>query len=111
MKNIITIIGVLIGTLIVGQGVAQTTEEVCKEKIKALSFMQGEWSGGGWMMTQETGRVEFTQTEQIELGLNGALVHIAGQGWDKEGKMIHNAMAIVSFDPTANEYAMHSFLE
>ncbi len=111
MKNIVTIIGVLIGTLIVGQGVAQSTEEVCKEKIQALRFMEGDWAGSGWVMTQEAGRVEFTQKEKITFALNGSLLQIAGQGWNPEGKMIHNAYAVISYDPIANEYAMHSFLE
>lgn len=111
MKIIVITIGVLIGTFIVGQGVAQTQEKETKKQIGSLEFMVGEWSGGGWMMTQETGRVEFTQKEQINLALNGAVLEIAGQGWNLEGEMIHNAKAIVSYDHQAKEFFMHSFLE
>ncbi len=111
MKKIVTIAGVLIGSLIVGQGVAQPSQSQSKEKIKALEFMVGEWSGSGWMMTPDMGRVEFTQKEVIAFGLNGAILHIEGQGWNPEGKLVHNALAVLSYDGREGKYFMNSFLE
>ncbi len=106
-KLAVTIIGILVATL----ALAQENEELCKEKIKKLDFMLGEWSGGGWMMNQDRTRSEFTQTEKIEMELNGAVLIVRGQGWDTDGKSIHNALGIISYDLVEAKYFMLAMLE
>ncbi|MCP4457396.1 MAG: hypothetical protein GY816_05125 [Cytophagales bacterium] len=106
-KSILTMLGMLMATLCL----AQPEKNIGKEKIKELSFMLGEWSGGGWMINPDRTRSEFTQEEKIEMDLNGAILIIHGNGWDMEGKSIHNALGIISYDIKEDKYFMQAMLE
>lgn len=111
MKKIVLIIGVMVGTLIVGSAFAQASAVGAASRMQQLDFMKGRWSGSGWMMTQDRKRVEFTQKEEISFDLNGTVLRISGKGWNSAGESIHNAFAVVYFNLDTGEYGMHSFLE
>lgn len=110
MKIIKIIIGVALGLFILTDTSAQT-ENVSKEKMKALSALTGEWSGGGWLITREQERKDFTQKEWIKYELDGTIIQIKGQGRNPEGDLIHNAYAIMSYDQKEGKYFMDSYLE
>lgn len=80
-----------------------------KEALSKLDFMAGEWVGSGWMFTQAGKKETFEQTENIQWKLDGAVLMIEGQG-KKEGKVVHDALAIISYDPSKEEYAFRSYL-
>jgi hypothetical protein len=80
------------------------------EKMKALTILTGNWSGGGWMFTEDRKRVEFTQKEEIGFELNETILKISGHGFNLEGKQIHNALGIMFFDTKENKYYMDAFL-
>jgi len=111
MKNTIKLILVIAGISVASLCLAQSEENISKEKIKQLDFLLGEWSGGGWMMNQDRTRSDFTQTEKIEMELNGAVLVIHGQGWDTDSKPIHNALGIISYDTKEEKYSMLAMLE
>jgi len=82
-----------------------------KDKMIALSELEGDWSGGGWMITPSRERIEFSQKESINYELDGTILQIKGQGWNATGDRIHNAYAIMSYDMLLGQYVMNSFLE
>ena len=51
------------------------------------------------------------QTEEIHLKLDGIAILIQGMGKDKgSGKVIHDALAIITFDETSDSYSFQSHL-
>ena len=91
-------------------GFSQTseTDSISKAKIKKLDFMVGNWKGTGWMMGRN-GKSEFEQTERIEFKLDSTAVLIEGKGISN-GKIVHNALAILTYDKSRGNYIFRSYL-
>jgi hypothetical protein len=85
------------------------TDQQAKEQISKLAFMTGHWEGTGWMMGQDRQKHHFTQTEDIQFKLDQTALLIEGKG-TSEGKVIHNALAIVTFNKKDNNYTFQSHL-
>jgi hypothetical protein len=85
------------------------TDSLSKQKIKKLAFIVGKWEGTGWMYGQDRNRYEFNQTEDIKFKLDSTVILIEGTG-TSGAKIIHNALAIISFDQSQNAYNFHSYL-
>jgi hypothetical protein len=72
-----------------------------------LSFMDGVWRGPAWSITPD-GRHDITQTERIGPFLGGAVKVIEGRGYNADGSVGFNALGIISYDPAAQSYKLHS---
>jgi len=108
MKPIALItISLLFHSLSFGQSLE--TDKLSKEKITTLSFLVGEWKGTGWMYGQDRTRHEFEQTENIQFKLDSTTILIEGLG-TSNGKIIHNALAIISYNKENDAYNFHSYL-
>ena len=107
IKTAVTLLGLLAAVL----SFSQTTDNLCKQKMKQLDFMIGKWTGGGWMINQDRTRSEFLQEEVIESDLNGTVLVIHGKGWDQDQKPIHHAFGIISYNLEEEKYNMLAFLE
>ncbi|MEY8848561.1 hypothetical protein AB9K26_07085 [Psychroserpens sp. XS_ASV72] len=107
MKNSLTILLIL---LVSFSGFSQTseTDSISKAKIKELAFMVGNWKGNGWMMGRN-GKSEFEQTEKIEFKLDSTAILIEGKGISN-GKVVHNALAILTYNKTHENYTFRSYL-
>lgn len=110
MKTVKITIGVILALFIVTGSFAQE-DNICKQKMQALKAMEGEWRGGGWIITRDRQRLEFTQKEKIQYLLNGTVLQVHGQGWDVNGELVHNALGMMSYNSKTNEYGMYSYLE
>lgn len=108
MKIILTII--LTG-LLTSQSFSQSfeTDSLSKVKISDLGFMVGNWKGTGWMMGQG-GKSEFEQTEVIQFKLDSTAILIEGKG-KANGKVVHNALAILTYNKADNNYSFRSYLQ
>lgn len=95
-------------TSIVGFSQTSETDSISKAKIKELQFMVGNWKGTGWMMGRH-GKSEFDQTERIEFKLDSTAVLIEGKGLSN-GKVVHNALAILTYDKIKGNYIFRSYL-
>lgn len=80
-----------------------------KEAIQKLSFLEGKWKGKGWIILQGGQKNEFDQTENVQRKLDGTVLLIEGLGKNGE-KTIHNAMAVVSYNPQDSSYQFRSYL-
>lgn len=108
MKKIIysLIVVILTSTTVFSQN--SETDPILKSKIKELSFMVGNWAGNGWMMNRN-GKSEFSQTEKVQFKLDSTSILIEGKGISK-GKVIHNALAILTYDKNKEHYSFRSYL-
>jgi hypothetical protein len=86
--------------------------DVDKEGQKAiakLAYLVGDWEGTGWMMIQDGSKHTFNQYEKIQLKLDGTALLIEGRGF-ADGKLIHDAMAVLTYNKEEAHYNLSSFL-
>ncbi len=85
------------------------------EMMKRVAFLAGNWSGEGWMMFGPGQKRTFTGTETVTSKLDGTVLVIeglhkaAGTAGGPE-RVIHNALAVVSFDPVTKKFKFQSYL-
>jgi len=78
--------------------------------MQKLNFLAGEWSGEACIFPGAGGPVELLQTERAEYKLDGLLLLIEGIGRSKaNGKIILQALGIVSYDDEAGTYHMCAY--
>lgn len=109
MKNLLLIILGIV--LFSGTAFSQSyeTDKESQEAMSKLAFIEGNWKGEGWMMRQDGKKHPFTQTEKISFKLDGTALLVEGLG--KEGeKIIHNALAVITYDKTKGHYNFNSRL-
>lgn len=113
MKNLFKIIlAIWVLTGVQFQAFSQNveTDPVSKKAITSLQHLIGSWSGNGWMMGADREKHEFTQTEKIQFKLDSTAILIEGRGV-AQGKVIHNAMAIITFGGEKDHFAFQSYLQ
>lgn len=77
--------------------------------IQKLDFIVGEWEGEGWHLIngkRETSRVK----EVVKVMAGGTVLAIQGQGKRSDGEVVHDAFAVLNYDPKSKEYRFRSFL-
>ncbi|HEV8598985.1 MAG TPA: hypothetical protein VGQ69_06465 [Gemmatimonadales bacterium] len=95
---------------------AQTPDGAAnRTAIDRLEFMVGRWRGEAWMQRGPGERVQTTMTETVERKLNGVVLQVEGLGvipaaGSSESRVVHHALAIVSFDPQSAAFAMRAYL-
>ena len=93
---------------------AQNIESQSAKEMKRLDFLLGDWKGEGWIEMGPSGRSTFKQTETVQSKLNGTVVLIEGVGKGKlastgqEG-IIHNALAVISYDSRAKKFQFRAY--
>jgi hypothetical protein len=73
-----------------------------------LAIMDGVWRGTAWTITP-AGRHDVVHTERIGPFLGGAVKVIEGRSYNPDGSVGFNAFGIVSYDPVAQAYSLHSY--
>ena len=113
MKNVILICLMLAGML-GNKIVAQPSEAVAKEKMKIFAHWAGHWQGEGSMQMGPGATKTSTVDEYIDFKLEGAVLMVEGIGKAMEGnenKVVHHALAILSFDQVSNQYKFNTYLK
>lgn len=80
-----------------------------KDQMKKLALWTGRWAGTSTSQMQgktESGTVE----ESIEWKVDGHALLINGLGKNKEGKIVHEALGVLSFDAKENRYRLSTWL-
>jgi hypothetical protein len=77
--------------------------------MSKLKNLVGEWSGSGWIVLGPNRREEFTQTESVQVKLGDLLLTIDGRGKNKEGRIVHQAFAVVSYDTARGQYVFSAY--
>jgi hypothetical protein len=82
-----------------------------REAMRPLAFMDGVWRGTAWTILPSGQKHTITQTERIGPFLDGSVKVIEGRGYDPDGTVTFNALGIVSYNPNARTYSMHSYAQ
>lgn len=106
-KAILLILIISVTKLICAQDME--TNQSNKREVSKLAFIVDDWKGNGWMMGQDGQKHSFSQTENISFKLDSTAILIQGHGMN-DGKVIHNAMAIITYNKAENHYNFHSYL-
>lgn len=94
-------------------GTPSADRSVVVEKMKALSFLVGEWEGTGSMQMGPGPRLNAKASEVAQYRLSGHAMLIEGLGTAKtsEGgteQTVHEAIGLITWDTQANRYVMHA---
>lgn len=107
-KNLILVLSIFFVTNSFCQ--SYQTDATSKSEVSKLAFITGQWKGQGWMMMAGGKKSVFDQTENIQFKLDSTAILIEGLG-KNDGKVIHNAMAIVSYNKEDKNYVFQSYLQ
>lgn len=82
--------------------------------IERLAFMVGRWRGEAWMQRGPE-RVQTIMTETVEAKLGGTVLQVEGQGiatgsGGAAPRVVHHALAVVSFDAQTSAYGLRSYV-
>ena len=80
--------------------------------MSRLAFLEGRWEGQGWHQARpDAERRHFTQAEDIQRKLDGQLLIIEGRGHaaDDPERVVHQALAVVSYDTAGARYRWAAF--
>ncbi|HEX8369712.1 MAG TPA: hypothetical protein VF604_14295 [Pyrinomonadaceae bacterium] len=78
-------------------------------EMKKLESLAGQWKGAGWIQ-QGAKRETFAGTETVQRKLDGLALLVEGKFSNAEGKVIHETLAVLSFDPKAKGYRFRTYL-
>jgi len=84
--------------------------ETQRSAMKKLDFLIGEWSGEARVVRGPGEPVDLVQTEEAQYKLGGLLLSIEGIGRAKsDGRLMLQALGLVSFDDESGAYRMRAF--
>ena len=88
-------------------------EKARVDAMKSLDFLVGEWVGDGWIVRGRDDRATFHQRETVRAAAGNSVVVIDGLGTStvagNEGKVTHQAFAVVSYDAAAGKYQWRAY--
>lgn len=81
-------------------------------RMAPLAPLVGEWHGSGWMLMPDGTRQAFESIETVTTRLSGAALLIEGRHFaaDSPGRLVHDAIAMVTWDQRAGGYRFRSAL-
>ncbi|MDH3290221.1 MAG: DUF1579 domain-containing protein [Gemmatimonadota bacterium] len=82
-----------------------------REAMSRLAVMDGTWKGSAWTMLPSGEKHTITQTERVGPFLSGSVKVIEGRGYEDDGSVAFNALAVISYDPATHAYAMRSYAQ
>jgi hypothetical protein len=81
-----------------------------RSAMSALKFLAGRWSGEARIFRESGNPLELIQTEEVQYKLGGLVLIIEGIGRNKaDGKLVLQALAIISYDDEARRYRMRAY--
>lgn len=81
------------------------TSDAGRQAIARLPPLVGVWEGEGWMRSGPGEPQHFVGEERVETRLEGHALLIEGKHFTSDrSRIVHNALAIVSFDESAGDY-------
>jgi hypothetical protein len=86
-----------------------STADVQRAEVKKLESLVGRWKGSGWIQ-RGANRETFSGTETVQRKLDGLALLVEGKFNNAEGKVIHETLAVLSFDEKAKTYRFRTYL-
>lgn len=85
------------------------TADLKKAEMKKVERWAGQWRGSGWAQYGPK-RETFTGGELVQKKLDGLALLVEGKFTNAEGKVIHETLAVLSYDDKARGFAFDTFL-
>lgn len=76
--------------------------------MKKLELWAGKWEGSGWMQ-QGSVKETFTGTENVQRKIDGLAMLVEGKFTNKENVVIHETLAVVSYNPKTKNYDFNTY--
>ena len=95
------------GFAVIGQDAASV--ELRKTEMKKLEKMAGQWKGSGWAQYAQ-GKETFTGGEIVQKKVDGLALLVEGKFTNTAGKVIHETLAVMSYDDKLAGYRFNTFL-
>lgn len=80
-----------------------------RAELKKLENMVGTWEGSGWFQMGKE-RETFQGTEIIQRKLDGVALLVEGKFKNPEGKVIHETLAVISYDTKQKIHRFRTYL-
>ena len=109
MKNYLLLGLVMLVLVHISQAQPANNTELKRAEMKKLDKMVGQWKGSGWIQQGPT-RETFTGAEIVQSKLDGLAVLVEGKFANPEGKVIHQTLAVLSYDETQKNYRFATYL-
>ncbi|WP_298021723.1 hypothetical protein [uncultured Parasphingopyxis sp.] len=83
-----------------------------QDHMVPFAWMVGEWQGEGWMLAPNGERLSFESQEIVSSRLSGAALLVEGRHHEPghSDRVVHDAMAMITWDAGANEYRFRTAL-
>lgn len=72
--------------------------------MKKLEFLTGKWSGSALVSRGPGEPMRITQSEDVQLRLDGLVMVVEGTGRDAQGKRVFGALATIAYDDATSTY-------
>jgi len=109
MKNFLVIILVLFLGALSASAQNEPSTGLLRAEMSKLDKMVGQWKGSGWIQ-QGAKRETFSGTETVQKKIDGLALLVEGKFSDANGKIIHETLAVLSFDTKAKNYDFRTYL-
>jgi len=83
--------------------------EIKRSEMKKLDRLVGQWQGTGWIQ-QGKEKQNFAGTENVQRKINGLALLVEGNFKDKDGKVIHETIAVLSPNLQKKNYDFRAYL-
>lgn len=80
------------------------------ERMTPLSALVGEWRGSGWILGPNGARTSFTSHESVTRRISGNALLVEGRHQNEAGALVHDAIAILTWDQRGGGYRMRTQL-
>lgn len=80
--------------------------------MRGLDKMVGRWEGKGWFMQRDGSRMNFTGSEIVQSKLQGRALLVEGlfHAEAKPDEVVHQTLAVVTYDPNQKTHLMRANL-
>lgn len=110
MKNILfAFISIIMGVSFAFGQADKGSIDAQRAEMKKLDAMIGQWKGSGWNQ-QGKEKETFTGTETIQRKIDGLALLVEGKFVNKENVVIHETLAVFSYNSTSKDYDFNTFL-
>lgn len=106
-KCLLAIIVLFVG--FIGVSAQGNTADLQRAEVKKLESMIGQWKGSGWILQGEK-RETFTGTETVQRKIDGLALLVEGKFSTPQGKIIHETLAILSYNAKNSKYVFRTYL-
>jgi hypothetical protein len=98
-----------LGCVVFAQQPPQDRTAVQREAMRKLGFLVGRWTGPSTVVRGPGEPLHLTQTENVELKLDGLVLLIEGESAGADGKARFQALATVAFDDVSHTYRVRAY--